>query len=144
MGGDIVNLFVGPERKRYAIHKNLLTKESDYFDKALNGAFKEAEDQSIDLPEESPATVDLLVGWLYQDKIPVVGSTCQPFVKNTSTPPSPSKPIFAGSGIAPGSYSSAPGGGPWLQLGVSSRSFITRWHEIVLRCLPVAILQSQH
>lgn len=79
MGHESVIIYVGPERKRYLVHKALLTKESDYFDRALNGSFKEAEDQAIDLPEETPAAVDLLVGWLYQDKIPTVRSAAGPF-----------------------------------------------------------------
>jgi hypothetical protein len=73
MGDESVVIYVGPERKRYLIHKDLLTKQSEFFDRALNGKFKEAEENSIYLVEESPVAFDLLVGWLYQDRIPVVG-----------------------------------------------------------------------
>lgn len=73
MGNESVIIYVGPERKRYLIHKDLLTKQSEFFDKALNGKFKEAEENSIYLEEESPAAFDLLVGWLYQGRIPVIG-----------------------------------------------------------------------
>ena len=56
LGTEIVDIFVGPQRKRYVVHKKLLTIQSDYFDKALNGRFKEAEENSIYLKEEDPGT----------------------------------------------------------------------------------------
>jgi hypothetical protein len=71
MASESVIIYVGPERKRYLIHKDLLTKQSEFFDKALNGKFKE---NSIYLEEESPDAFDLLVGWLYQGHIPHIGS----------------------------------------------------------------------
>lgn len=73
MGNESAIIYIGPERKRYLIHKDLLTKQSEFFDRALNGKFKEAEENSIYLEEESPAAFDLLVGWLYQGRIPVIG-----------------------------------------------------------------------
>ena len=82
MGDQSVIIFVGPERKRYLIHKTLLTNQSEYFDKALNGSFKEADEQSIYLEEETPAAFDLLVGWLYQNSIPVVGPLFADFRNN--------------------------------------------------------------
>jgi BTB/POZ domain len=74
MASESVIIYVGPERKRYLIHKDLLTKQSEFFDKALNGKFKEAKENSIYLGEESPDAFDLLVGWLYQGHIPHIGS----------------------------------------------------------------------
>jgi hypothetical protein len=38
------------------VHKKLLAAQSDYFDKALNGRFREAEENSIHLKEEDPGT----------------------------------------------------------------------------------------
>jgi hypothetical protein len=73
MGSQSVIIYVGPERKRYLIHKELLTKQSEFFNRALNGKFKEAEENSIYLEEESTAAFDLLVGWLYQGRIPIIG-----------------------------------------------------------------------
>lgn len=61
------------------VHKALLTNQSEYFHKALNGKFKEAGEQAIRLPEESPDAFDLLIGWLYQNQIPVAGSAPGPF-----------------------------------------------------------------
>jgi hypothetical protein len=73
MGNESVIICVGPERKRYLIHKDLLTKQSEFFNKVLNGNFKEAEENLIYLEEESPAAFDLLVGWLYEGRIPIIG-----------------------------------------------------------------------
>ena len=72
MGDEGVLISVGPERRRYLIHKALLTKQSEYFDRAFNGSFKEANKQTIYFEEESPATFDLLVGWLYENHIPII------------------------------------------------------------------------
>lgn len=69
----MVTIYVGPERKRYLIHKDLLTKQSEFFDRALNGNFKEAEENSIYLEEESPAAFDLLVSLLYKGDVAAIG-----------------------------------------------------------------------
>ncbi|KFY80385.1 hypothetical protein V499_00756 [Pseudogymnoascus sp. VKM F-103] len=79
MGSDIVTVYVGPREKRYSVHKTLLTSQSEYFEKALNGKFKEADEQTIRLPEDSPDAFDLLIGWLYQNQIPVLGYGPGPF-----------------------------------------------------------------
>ncbi|KFY95133.1 hypothetical protein V500_02917 [Pseudogymnoascus sp. VKM F-4518 (FW-2643)] len=79
MGDDIVTVYVGPREKRYSVHKALLTSQSEYFEKALNGKFKEADEQTIRLPEDSPDAFDLLIGWLYQNQIPVLGYGPGPF-----------------------------------------------------------------
>jgi hypothetical protein len=40
--------------------------KSEYFRKALDGDFREAENQAIDLPEEDPAIFSFLVAFLYE------------------------------------------------------------------------------
>jgi hypothetical protein len=79
LGVEVVDVFVGPERKRYVVHKNLLTAQSDYFKKALTGSFMEAEENSIHLKEEDPAAVALLIGWLYLGVIPGTAKIVGPF-----------------------------------------------------------------
>lgn len=74
MGTEIISLSVGPERKQYSVHKSLLTTQSDYFDKALNGGFREAGENSIHLEEDDPAAIALLVGWLYRGVIPAAAT----------------------------------------------------------------------
>ena len=40
--------------------------KAEYFRKALDGDFQEAEDQAIDLPEEDPAIFSFIVAFLYE------------------------------------------------------------------------------
>ncbi|MCJ1381405.1 hypothetical protein MMC17_004515 [Xylographa soralifera] len=61
-----VTLIVGPKRKSYPVHKNLLCYCSDYFAKAFNGSFQEAKKDEIYLTEENPAAVELFISWLYR------------------------------------------------------------------------------
>ena len=93
MGIEVVNVYVGPERKRYVVHKNLLIAESDYFKAALLGSFIEAEENSIHLKEEDPAAVALLIGWLYHGVIPGTESFTNPFGPFTPTMFSSTQPI---------------------------------------------------
>ncbi|KAG0647368.1 hypothetical protein D0Z07_6984 [Hyphodiscus hymeniophilus] len=79
LGLEIVDILVGPEKKRYVVHKRLLTAQSDYFSKALTGNFMEAEENSIQLKEEDPATVSLLIAWLYLGAIPSTEKPFSPF-----------------------------------------------------------------
>lgn len=108
MGDQSVIIFVGPERKRYLIHKTLLTNQSEYFDKALNGPFKEADEQSIYLEEETPAAFDLLVGWLYQNSIPVVGPLFADFKSSKIDSPSGSPQTRPFTGRYEGIFSQFP------------------------------------
>lgn len=41
--GPIVVVEIGPERKKYYIHRALLVHHSEYFRKALHGSWQEAE-----------------------------------------------------------------------------------------------------
>ena len=80
----MINLYVGPERKRFVVHKKLLTSQSAFFDKALNGGFMEADKGSIHLEEDDAASVALLVGFLYRGTIPGTDKKVGPFVRFAS------------------------------------------------------------
>jgi len=82
LGTEVVDIYVGPENKRYVVHKKPLTSQSEYFNKALNGHFKEAEENSIYLKEDNPAAVTLLIGWIYRGVIPGTESKISPFAKS--------------------------------------------------------------
>lgn len=43
----VVAVEVGPERVRHFVHKALLEEHSEYFKRALNGSWKEAEDRVV-------------------------------------------------------------------------------------------------
>jgi hypothetical protein len=40
--------------------------KSEWFRRALSGDFKEASEQSVDLPEENPAIFHFLIAFLYE------------------------------------------------------------------------------
>ncbi|KAH8815334.1 hypothetical protein F5884DRAFT_667953 [Xylogone sp. PMI_703] len=63
----IIPVRVGPHCETFLVHRDILTK-SEYFRKALDGEFREAEDQAIDLPEENPAIFSFIVAFLYEEK----------------------------------------------------------------------------
>lgn len=51
----------------FPVHRDILTK-SEYFRKALDGEFREASEQAIDLPEEDPSIFSFVVAYLYEEK----------------------------------------------------------------------------
>ena len=51
------------------MHKGLLCAVSGYSEAALQGGFKEAEEQRIELPEEDPETIEHFQLWLYTKSI---------------------------------------------------------------------------
>jgi hypothetical protein len=42
--GEIVTIFIGPEKKRYSIHKDIICYHSGYFRAAFNGSWKESDE----------------------------------------------------------------------------------------------------
>jgi len=85
LGTEVISVYVGPDRRRFVVHKQLLTSQSDYFDKALNGRFKEAEENEIHLEEDDPTAIGLMVGWLYRGVIPGTGNKASPFTRAICT-----------------------------------------------------------
>lgn len=86
----IIPIRVGPSAELFNVHKAVLTK-SEYFSKALDGDFKEADQQAIDLPEEDPAIFSFVVAYLYEGKFmpikpisSVLGMNCFPLLKPSS------------------------------------------------------------
>jgi hypothetical protein len=63
----IIPVRVGPHAETFPVHKDILMK-SEYFRKALDGEFREAGDQAIDLPEEDPDIFSFVVAFLYEEK----------------------------------------------------------------------------
>ncbi|CRK12935.1 hypothetical protein BN1723_017317 [Verticillium longisporum] len=61
----IIPLRVGqaPDIEIFHVHKDVLLT-SEYFRKALCGSFREADAQSMDLPEEDPAIFHFVVAFL--------------------------------------------------------------------------------
>lgn len=61
----MVNIYVGDERKKFHLHRDLLCERSEFFKASFEGHFKEAEAQELTLPEDSIESFERLVGWLY-------------------------------------------------------------------------------
>ncbi|CAG8954351.1 hypothetical protein HYFRA_00005975 [Hymenoscyphus fraxineus] len=72
LGTEVVTVFAGKEKQPFVVHKALLTSACEYFEKALNGKFKEAEEKKIHFDEEDPATIELLIAFLYLGVLPGV------------------------------------------------------------------------
>jgi hypothetical protein len=41
LGNKMVTIYVGPKRKEFTIHKELICGSANYFEKAFDGNFKE-------------------------------------------------------------------------------------------------------
>jgi len=66
-----VKLTAGPNQKPYVIHKSLLCYYSPYFAAALNGSFKEAEENALKIDGGFRLeVVNLFFNWLYTQTIP--------------------------------------------------------------------------
>ena len=58
-------MLVGPEEKKFGIHKGLLCAHSSFFRAALEGSFKEARTGIVTLSEDDPVTFEVFKTWLY-------------------------------------------------------------------------------
>ncbi|KAI9877431.1 MAG: hypothetical protein M1830_003916 [Pleopsidium flavum] len=63
----IITIEVGPEKRAFPIHKELLCSQSDFFSAAFNPthAFQESLKGTLHLPEDRPDTFEYLVQYLY-------------------------------------------------------------------------------
>ncbi|RDL36734.1 Uncharacterized protein BP5553_06086 [Venustampulla echinocandica] len=77
----IIPVRVGPHAETFPVHLSILRK-SEYFRRALDGTFREAEDQAIDLPEEDPSIFGFLVAWLYEEKFVPIKPVARVLVKD--------------------------------------------------------------
>ncbi|KAI4685085.1 hypothetical protein J4E81_008897 [Alternaria sp. BMP 2799] len=68
--GEIVTIFIGPEKKRYNIHKDIICHHSEYFRTAFNGHWKES-DEGVTLEDVEVEVFNVFVHWLYAQSLPV-------------------------------------------------------------------------
>ncbi|CAG8950608.1 hypothetical protein HYFRA_00002817 [Hymenoscyphus fraxineus] len=64
--GPKVDIFVGPTRKHFSLPKLLLCHYSKFFDACLNGGFREAKEQKLDLPEDEVRYFEALLEVMLQ------------------------------------------------------------------------------
>lgn len=62
---DSVIVHVGHLSKRFMLHKNLVCRDSTFFNAACKGSFREADSNEVKLPDDEPETFDNFVQWLY-------------------------------------------------------------------------------
>ncbi|KAI4937144.1 uncharacterized protein J4E92_001871 [Alternaria infectoria] len=65
---------VGDTKTRYHVHRSLLVEHSEYFKKALNGPWKEAQDGVVTLEDVECSTFSIFVDWVYSQSLPKKGS----------------------------------------------------------------------
>jgi hypothetical protein len=63
----MIQVRVGIHAETFPVHRDILLK-SEYFRKALDGEFREAGEQAIDLPEEDPDIFSFVIAFLYEEK----------------------------------------------------------------------------
>ncbi|KAF2441878.1 hypothetical protein P171DRAFT_81669 [Karstenula rhodostoma CBS 690.94] len=75
--GGIVIVEVGPKRAIYPLHKAMLAQHSEYFARALNGPWAEAEDRKVVLEDVELGisslimkSVNVFVNYIYGQDIP--------------------------------------------------------------------------
>lgn len=63
----MVDIYVGKgdAEKHFHIHKLILCKKVEYFDKMFGGGFKEAHENVGRFPEDNPDSMDVLLEWVY-------------------------------------------------------------------------------
>ena len=93
-------MIVGPDRKVFSLHKRLLCENSEYFKAALEGSFKEATTQSIELLDDKVEIFKVFQHWLYTgtltpslivpEKEPNQGKTSESAKESKSNPETPS------------------------------------------------------
>lgn len=71
LSGPTVNIYVGPDRKHWSLHRNVLCHHSSYFETEFRGhevPKRESIPQhnKLELPDDDPRGFELLVKWLYQ------------------------------------------------------------------------------
>ncbi|KAH9222811.1 hypothetical protein DL95DRAFT_380561, partial [Leptodontidium sp. 2 PMI_412] len=72
MSGPKVDVIVGKDKKHYSLPKDLLCYHSRYFDRCFNGGFKEAEEQKLELLEDSVEDFEILLEFMLQGSVPDV------------------------------------------------------------------------
>lgn len=60
-----ITILVGRKEERLIAHKDILVKNSTFFQSALSGRWFESAEKTIKLPEQTPFSLSLYLNWLY-------------------------------------------------------------------------------
>ncbi|KAI9688893.1 MAG: hypothetical protein M1822_001250 [Bathelium mastoideum] len=66
--GDIVIILVGPDSKKFHVHKNLLVSSSIFFEAALKKKWQKDKIREIQLQDDDEEAFELYAHWLYSGK----------------------------------------------------------------------------
>ncbi|RBQ77366.1 hypothetical protein FVER14953_12944 [Fusarium verticillioides] len=72
--GDYSDLTITCGKDQYHVHKAIICPRSNFFKAACDGKFKEAQTGKIDLPDDDPAAVRMMIEYLYHDTYVPVGA----------------------------------------------------------------------
>ena len=79
----MITILVGPEERRFNLHKKLLCQRSSFFTKAFEGGFAEAEQSTMRLVDVNIAAFGLFVDWVYRDSLnPIVWTDLDTIIWN--------------------------------------------------------------
>ncbi|KXS94600.1 hypothetical protein AC578_7057 [Pseudocercospora eumusae] len=67
----------GDSKQQFLLHKNIISRHSKFFRKALSGNFFEAKKKSINVPEGDVATFKLWIQWAYSGNIVLLSASEQ-------------------------------------------------------------------
>ncbi|PVH93864.1 hypothetical protein DM02DRAFT_211364 [Periconia macrospinosa] len=68
LSGPMLDVYVGEDRRHWALHRNLLCHHSEILEAELQGDHGNKKN-SLELPDHDPAGFELLVKWLYQGQL---------------------------------------------------------------------------
>ncbi|KIW28642.1 uncharacterized protein PV07_08286 [Cladophialophora immunda] len=72
---EIVTVHVGPKRKRFHLHRDLICQRSPFMEKCLQkNRFDEGYKNELYLPEDDPKAFSIVVEWIYRGRLPSFGT----------------------------------------------------------------------
>ncbi|KAJ4338018.1 hypothetical protein N0V95_008191, partial [Ascochyta clinopodiicola] len=66
-----VSVGTGSAQQEFVAHESFLTSRSEFFRRAMNGAWEESESRVVKLPEDDPHTFELYMSFVYTGQVPV-------------------------------------------------------------------------
>ena len=71
LSGNTIKVRAGTDNPvDFNVHEEVIRSSSNFFDKAMSAAWKEAKEGVVSLPEDEPEIFKLYLQWLYNDTIP--------------------------------------------------------------------------
>lgn len=67
--GEVVTVLVGESEQKCIVHEQLLCARSPFFAAAFEKEWKEGQERTIPLPDDTPEVLDLYFQWIYSGKI---------------------------------------------------------------------------